>query len=120
MSDNYYKVDETYIKVGKECKYIYRAVDKEGQTIEFMLSAKRDVTAAKRFFQMMLRDDHRRRPFSINVDKNAAYPDAFIASQEEKVLLQDCKSRRIKYLNKVIEQDQRFVKKRVRAAQCFR
>ncbi|MBA2645365.1 MAG: DDE-type integrase/transposase/recombinase, partial [Pyrinomonadaceae bacterium] len=54
------------------------------------------------------------------VDKNAAYPDAFIASQEEKVLLQDRKSRRIKYLNKVIEQDQRFVKKRVRAAQCFR
>ncbi len=48
MSGTSYRVDETYIKVGKSCKYLYRAVDKEGQTIEFMLSAKRDVSAAKR------------------------------------------------------------------------
>ncbi len=39
MSGTSYRVDETYIKVGKEYKYLYRAVDKEGQTIEFMLSA---------------------------------------------------------------------------------
>ena len=72
-----YRVDETYIKVGKSCKYLYRAVDKEGQTIEFLLSAKRDVAAAKRFFQKMMRAEHRRLPFSISVDKNAAYPEAF-------------------------------------------
>lgn len=48
MSGTSYRVDETYIEVGKACKYLYRAVDKVGQTIEFMLSAKRDVTAAKR------------------------------------------------------------------------
>jgi IS6 family transposase len=48
MSGTSYRVDETYIKVGKTCKYLYRAVDKEGQTIEFMLSAKRDVSAANR------------------------------------------------------------------------
>jgi transposase-like protein len=71
-----YRVDETYIKVGRSCKYLYRAVDKEGNTIEFMLSAKRDVLAAKRFFKKMMRADHRRLPFSISVDKNAAYPDA--------------------------------------------
>lgn len=71
-----YRIDETYIKVGKSCKYLYRAVDKEGSTIEFMLSAKRDISSAKRFFKKMMRADHRRLPFSINVDKNAAYPDA--------------------------------------------
>ncbi len=79
-----YRIDETYIKVGKQNKYLYRAVDKEGNTIEFMLSAKRDVLAAKRFFKKVMRADHRRLPFSITVDKNASYPDAFTESQKEK------------------------------------
>lgn len=120
MSGASFRVDETYIKVGKSRKYLYRAVDKEGQTIEFMLSAKRDVSAAKRFFRKMLRAEHRRLPFSISVDKNAAYPDAFTSSQDEKVIPHDCKLRRVKYLNNVIEQDHRFVKKKVRASQCFK
>ena len=119
MSGTSYRVDETYIKVGKSCKYLYRAVDKEGQTIEFMLSAKRDISAAKRFFKKIMRADHRRLPLSINVDQNAAYPDAFSASQQEKVLPMDCQLRRVKYLNNVIEQDHRFIKKKVRATQCF-
>ena len=77
MSSTCYRVDVTYIKVGKSCKYLYRAVDKEGQTIEFMLSAKRGVSVAKRFFKKMMRAEHRRLPFSISVDKNAAYPETF-------------------------------------------
>jgi len=84
-----YRIDETYVKVGKSWKYLYRAVDREGQTIEFMLSAKRDVSAAKRFFRKVMRADHRRLPFSINVDKNAAYPDAFADSQKEEILPKD-------------------------------
>ena len=120
MSGTSYRVDETYIKVGKTCKYLYRAVDKEGQTIEFMLSAKCDVSAAKRFFKKMMRAEQRRLPFSINVDKNAAYPEAFSASQVEKLVPRDCKLRRVKYLNNVIEQDHRFIKKKVRASQCFK
>src|SRR5215212_2268776 len=120
MSGTSYRIDETYIKVGKQCKYLYRAVDKEGQTIEFMLSAKRNVLAAKRFFRKMMRADHRRLPFTISVDKNAAYPDAFTSLQDEKVLPKDCTLRRVKYLNNVIEQDHRFVKKKVRASQCFK
>jgi transposase-like protein len=120
MSGASYRVDETYIKVGKTCKYLYRAVDKQGNTIEFMLSAKRDVSAAKRFFKKMMRAEHRRLPFSISVDKNAAYPVAFSTSQDERVVPKDCKLRRVKYLNNVVEQDHRFVKKKVRASQCFK
>jgi transposase-like protein len=120
MSGTSYRVDETYIKVGKNCKYFYRAVDKEGNTIEFMLSAKRDVSAAKRFFKKMMRAEHRRLPFSISVGKNAAYPEAFSASQDERIVPKDCRLRRVQYLNNVIEQDHRFVKKKVRASQRFK
>jgi transposase-like protein len=55
-----YRIDETYIKVGKQWKYLYRALDKEGNTVEFMLSAKRDIPAVKWFFKKMMRADHRR------------------------------------------------------------
>jgi len=113
------RIDETYVKVGTQWKYLYRAVDKEGQTIEFMLSAKRDVSAAKRFFKKMMRADHRRLPFTIGTDKHASYPEAFAASVKEKVLPFDCKLRRVKYLNNVIEQDHRAIRRRWRAAQCF-
>src|SRR5215210_6050048 len=120
MSGTSYRLDETYVKVGKEWEYLYRAVDSTGNTIEFMLSAKRDVSAAKRFFKKMMGADHRRLPFSISVDKNAAYPEAFTNSQKEKVLPKDCKLRRVKYLNNIIEQDHRFIKKRVRACLGYR
>ena len=83
MSGTSYRVDETYIRVGKSCKYLYRAVDKEGNRSEFMRSAKRAVSAAKRFFRKLMRAAHRRLPFSISVDKNAAYPEAFSTSQVE-------------------------------------
>ncbi len=61
-----------------------------------------------------MRDEHRCLPLSINVDKNAAY------SQAERVVLYDCKLRRIKYSNNIIQQDPRAVRRKRRAAQCFR
>lgn len=115
-----YRIDETYIKVGKQWKYLYRALDKEGNTIEFMLSAKRDIPAVKRFFMKKMRADHRRLPFSLSVDKHASYPDACTASQEEKVLPKDCRLRRTKYLTNIVEQDHRFIRRRWRVMQCFR
>ena len=120
MSGTSYRLDETYVKVGKEWKYLYRAIDSTGQTIEFMLSAKHDVCAAKRFFKKVMRADHRRLPFTIGTDKHASYPEAFASSVSEKVLPSDCTLRRVKYLNNVIEQDHRFIRRRWRAMQCFR
>src|SRR5918992_5932999 len=104
MSGTSYRLDETYVKVGKEWKYLYRAVDSAGDTIEFMLSAKRDVSAAKRFFKKVMRADHRRLPFTVGTDKHASYPEAFAASVKEKVLPPDCKLRRVEYFEKNIEQ----------------
>jgi len=120
MSGTSYRFDETYVKVGTEWKYLYRAVDSTGQTIEFMLSSRRDVSAAKRFFKKLMRADHRRLPFTIGTDKHASYPETFVRSVNEKVLLADCKIRRVKYLNNVIEQDHRAIRRRWRAMQCFR
>src|SRR5919206_4530441 len=120
MSGTSYRIDETYVKVGTEWRYLYRSVDGVGSTIEFMLSAKRDVSAAKQFFKKLMRADHRRLPFRIGTDKHASYPEAFTASIKEKILPSDCKLRRVKYLNNVIEQDHRFIRRRWRAAQCFR
>jgi IS6 family transposase len=120
MSGTSYRLDETYVKVGTEWKYLYRAVDSMGCTIEFMLSARRDVSAAKRFFKKLMRADHRRLPFTIGTDKHASYPEAFTASVNEKILPHDCKLRRVKYLSNIIEQDHRAVRRRWRAMQCFR
>jgi IS6 family transposase len=68
----------------------------------------------------LLRADHRRLPFTIGTDKHASYPEAFAASVKEKVLPLDCKLRREKYLNNVIEQDHRFIRRRWRSMQCLR
>ena len=115
-----YRVDETYVKVGKEWKYLYRALDKDGQKLEFLLTAKRDLGELKRFFRKMMRVDHRRLPLSISVDKHSSYPDVFAGSQKEKVLPFDCRLRRAKYLTNIVEQDHRFIRRRWRAIQVFR
>jgi transposase-like protein len=120
MSGTSYRLDETYVKVGTGWKYLYRAIDSHGQAIEFMLSAKRDVSAAKQFFKKVMRADHRRLPFTIGNGKHASYPEAFSTSVKEKILPSDCKLRRVKYLNNVIEQDHRAIRRRWQAMKCFR
>jgi transposase, IS6 family len=120
MSGTSYRLGETYVKVGAEWKYLHRAADSAGDTIEFMLSARRDVPAAKRFFEKLARAGHRRLPFTVGTGEHASYPEAFAASVKEKVPPYDCNLRRVKYLNNVIEQDHRAIRRRWRAAQCFR
>jgi IS6 family transposase len=104
-----YRVDETYVKIKGAWKYLYRAVDSMGQTIDFMLSAKRDARAAKRFFRKMLKVASHSSPRVINVDKNPAYPPAVEQLKEEGVLSITALLRRCKYLNNIIEQDHRFM-----------
>lgn len=105
-----WKVDETYIKVKGEWKYLYRAVDSSGQTLDFMLSAKRDAKAAKRFFKKALKACHTETPRVINVDQNAACPPAVEALKKEEQLSQESKIRQTKYLNNLVEQDHRNIK----------
>ena len=120
MSGTSYRLDETYVTAGTEWKYLHRAIDSHRQTIEFMLSARRDISAAKRFFKKVMRADHRRLPFTISTDKHASNPEAFSTSVKEKILPSDCKLRRVKYLNNINEQDHRAIRRRWRAMQCFR
>jgi transposase, IS6 family len=108
-----YRVDETYIKIKRQWYYLYRAVDSTGATLDFMLSPTRDADAAQRFFRKVLGARHTATPRVITVDQNPAYPPAFEALQQERLLPEACLLRRCKYLNNVIEQDHRFVKRRV-------
>ena len=71
-----WRVDETYCRVAGKWTYLYRAVDSTGATIDFLLSAKRDAAAAKRFLQKALRSPGHPRPRVINVDRNPSYPKA--------------------------------------------
>ena len=90
---------------------MYRAVDSNSNTLDFMLSAKRDSLAAKIFLKKVLKTRHNKQPRVINVDKNAAYPIAFEELKQSGLLSQECKLRQKKYLNNIIEQDHRFPKK---------
>src|SRR5256885_2742865 len=108
-----YRTDETYIKVKGEDKYVYRALDSTGQTIDFLLTAKRDTAAAKRFLRRAIDASGNPMPRVMNVDKNPAYPAAVEALKADGVIPQRVALRQCKYLNNVIEQDHRSVKKRV-------
>ena len=68
-----YRIDETYINVQGEDKYLYRALDSTGQTIDFLLTAKRDAGAAKRFLRRAIEASGNAMPRVLNVDKNPAY-----------------------------------------------
>ena len=107
-----YRTDETYIKVKGKDKYLYRAVDSTGQTIDFLLTDKRDTAAAKCFFRNALSSPGNPMPRVINVDKNPSYPAAVEALKSEGILPHRVRLRQCKYLNNVVEQDHRFVKKR--------
>jgi IS6 family transposase len=105
-----WRVDETYIEIRGEWKYLYRAVDSEGNTLDFMLSAKRDGKAAARFFCKVLGAKHTQTPRVITVDKNAAYPVAVDELKKDKTLKAETELRQSKYLNNMIEQDHRNIK----------
>jgi transposase, IS6 family len=114
-----YRIDETYIKVKGRDKYLYRALDSTGQTIDFLLAAKRDKAAAKRFLVRAIAASGNPMPRVMNVDKNPAYPAAMQALKAETVIPSRVRLRQCKYLNNIIEQDHRGVKKRAWLAKGY-
>jgi transposase-like protein len=102
-----WRMDETYIKVKVVWKYLYRAVDKEGNTVDFLLTAKRDKAAAKHFFDKAMQDHGV--PEKVTMDKsgaNKAAIDEMSAGREIPIVV-----RQVKYLNNVVEQDHRAIKR---------
>src|SRR4029453_8404734 len=114
-----YRIDETYIKGKGEDRYLYRALDSRGQTIDFLLTAKRDTAAAKRCLRRAIDASGNPMPRVMNVDKNPAYPAAVEALKAEGTIPRRVVLRQCKYLNNVIEQDHRTVKKRVWLAKGY-
>src|SRR5208282_4023705 len=98
----------------------YRAVDSSGATIDFLLSAKRDAAAAERFLAKALGGENHPAPRVINTDEHAGYPPAIVRLKAEEALEENCQHRPVQYLNNVLEQDHRAIKRRVRASQHFR
>jgi len=119
-SNDSWRVDETYIKVKGQWKYLYRAVDSDGNTLDFLLSAKRDARAAERFFSKTLNASHTQTPRVINVDKNAAYPPAIDGLKTDEQLPETTELRQVKYLNNVVEQDHRAIKKLTKVGMGFK
>src|ERR1700736_4963984 len=115
-----WRVAETYIRVKGKWRYLYRAVDSTGATLDFLLSAKRDTVATKRFLAKALGGANHPPPRVINTDKEAAYPPAIVQLKAEGALEENCGHRPVQYLNNVLEQDHRAIKRRVRASQHFR
>jgi transposase-like protein len=105
-----WRVDETYVRVGGKWKYLFRAVDKHGQLIDFVLSDRRNTRAAYRFLRKALRTMRDYPPSSITTDKLASYPKAIRRLQREGLLSKDVEHRTSKYLTDVF--DKRFFESR--------
>ena len=109
-------MDETYIRIKGVWKYLYRAVDKQGKTVDFLLTAKRDMAAAKRFFDKAMGANGD--PDKVAMDKsgaNKAAIDAINAGRDLPIMV-----RQVKYLNNIVEQDHRAIKRLTRPMLNFK
>ena len=109
-------MDETYVRIKGAWKYLYRAVDKAGDTVDFLLAAKRDRKAALRFLREAI--GNHGTPKKITIDKsgaNAAAIESYNAEQDA-----DIEMRQVKYLNNILEQDHRAIKRAVRPTLGFK
>jgi transposase-like protein len=113
-----WRCDETYIKVKGRWTYLYRAVDKQGRTVDFLLSERRDVIAAKRFFRKAMMSHTT--PRVIPLDAYAASHRAIIELKSAGAMPGRVQIRSSKYLNNVVEQDHRRIKHRIRPMLGFK
>jgi len=113
-----WRMDETYIKVKGEWVYYYRAVDKEGQTIDFLLSPTRDTQAARSFFEKAI--ERSGKPEKVNMDKSGANLAGLEQINKSFPEGQKIGVRQVKYLNNLIEQDHRGIKKIVKPMLGFK
>ena len=113
------RVDEIYVRVGGRWNYLFRAVDKHGQLIDFMLSDRRNTRAAYRFLYKALRTMRDYSPSSITTDKLASYPKAIQRLQCEGLLSKDVEHRTSKYPNNIIEADHGALKRLTRPTRGF-
>ena len=113
-----WRCDETYIKVKGRWAYLYRAVDKQGRTVDFLLSERRDVDAAKGFFRKTMENNGA--PRVITLDAYAASHRALAEMKSAGILPRRVRVRSCQYLNNIIEQDHRRVKQRIRPMLGFK
>ena len=113
-----WRMDETYIKINGKWVYLYRAVDSYGNTIEFLLRKYRDAAAAKAFFRKAFRNNGI--PDKVTIDKSGSNTCALNELNEGLPEEQKIQIRQIKYLNNIIEQDHRFIKKRTKPMLGFK
>jgi transposase-like protein len=111
-----WRMDESYIKVRGQWKYLYRAVDKAGKTVDFLLRAHRDKVAARRYFEKAI--DRNGEPETITVDKSGANLAALQAINAERET--PIRIRQVKYLNNIVEQDHRAIKRITRPMMGFK
>ena len=113
-----WRMDETYIKVRGQWKYLYRAVDIAGQTIDFLLTARRDAVAALRFFRKAIR--HHGEPDVVMIDKSGANTAALVTLNADKPAEETLTIRKSKYLNNRVEQELRNIKRRIKLMTGFK
>jgi transposase-like protein len=114
--DGGWRLDETYVRVKGAWKYLYRAVDKAGATVDFLLTAKRDRKAALRFLRKAI--GRHGVPGKITIDKSGANTAAIVSYNADHDT--DVEIRQVKYLNNIVEQDHRAIKRMVRAMLGFK
>ena len=120
MSNGSWRVDETYVRVKGRWTYLYRAVDSRGQTIDFLLAARRDTAAAKRFFRKAMAQPHVANPRTLTVDKDPSLSQSGRRYEKRRSAIapRTC-LRQCKYLNNIVEQDHRRIKRLVRPGLGF-
>ena len=106
-----WRMDETYIKVAGQDRFLYRAVDKEGNTVDFLLTKRRQCMSAQKFFNKAINNNGK--PRLVNIDKSGSNYAAIQVVNRRGLFKNNIKIRQCKYLNNIVEQDHRGIKRRI-------